>query len=345
MRPSIAAAFALLACGFAGAAGNPMSYSEFTRIMGSFQESRLLLTAVELDIFTAVGDGASAAQVAAKLKTNPRATETFLNALAAVGALSKQEGVFRNTPDIARRLVSGSPEYARPALMHTVHMWTGWSALTESIRAGTAAAPPGVEAQDPQWTGAFIAAMHRNAATNAAALVRDVGVTGVRRMIDIGGGSGAYSIAFAQAKPDLRAEVLDLAAVAPIAQKHIDEAGLSSRVTTRVGDLTKDDFGRDYDLALLSAICHMLSPEENQDLFRRCHRALAPGGRLVIRDFILEPGKTAPRPAAMFAVHMLVNTRGGSTYSEQEYRSWLESAGFVKIARPASPGDLIVAIR
>jgi predicted O-methyltransferase YrrM len=321
------------------------SYSDLMRMMGSFQESRMLLTAVELDVFTAVGSGASAPQVAAALKTNPRATETFLNELVAMGALAKRDGIFRNTPDTARYLVAGSPDYARPALMHTVHMWKSWSTLTESIRAGTAVAQPGVDAEEEQWTHAFIAAMHRNTGTAAATLVQAVGVDGVRRMLDVGGGSGAYSIAFARASPTLRAEVLDLRSVVPIAQKHIEEAGLTDQVVIRVGDLTRDDFGRDYDLILLSAICHMLNPAENQDLFRRCHRALAPGGRVVIRDFILESDKTAPRSAALFAVHMLVNTRGGSTYSEDEYRAWLQTAGFRQVTRVDPAGDLIIASR
>lgn len=81
----------------------------------------------------------------------------------------------------------------------------------------------------------------------------------------------------------------------------------------------------------------------SQDLFRRCRRALAPGGRIVIRDFILEPDKTAPKSAALFALNMLVNTRAGSTYNEAEYRSWLREAGFDGIQR-IQP-DLIVARR
>jgi len=345
MPRSVAAAVAFLSYGVLFAAISTPSYSDLMRTMSSFQESRMLLTAVELDVFTAVGGGASASQIAASLKTSPRATESFLNALVAMGALTKRDGIFHNTAATARYLAAGSPDYARPALMHTVHMWKAWSTLTESVRAGTAVAQPGVDAEDEQWTQSFIAAMHRNAGTAAPALVRAVGANGIRRMLDVGGGSGAYSIAFAKANPTLRAEVLDLRAVVPIAQKHIDEAGLTGRVVTRVGDLTKDDFGRDYDLILLSAICHMLSPSENQDLFRRCHRALAPGGRIVIRDFILEPDRTAPRSAALFAVHMLVNTRGGSTYSEDEYRTWLKSAGFREVTRLVPAGDLITASR
>lgn len=116
-------------------------------------------------------------------------------------------------------------------------------------------------------------------------------------------------------------------------------------MTTRVGDLTKDEFGSDYDLILLSAICHMLSPKQNQDLFRRCYRALAAGGRIVIRDFILDPDKTAPRSAAVFAINMLVATRGGSTYTEGEYRRWLTGAGFQQVTRTEPSGDLIMALR
>jgi SAM-dependent methyltransferase len=313
--------------------------------MRAFQESRVLLTAVELDIFTAVGTGATARQVGARLHTDARATETLLNALVAMGALVKNDHLFQNTPETTRYLVAGSPEYARPSLMHTVHLWRAWNTLTDAVRKGTAVIQPGIEENDPLWTEAFIAAMHRGASNAAAALVRLVGARGVRRMLDIGGGSGAYSIAFAQANENLYADVLDLKSVVPIAQKHIDEAGLTRRIATRVGDLRTDDFGEGYDLILLSAICHMLGPEENQDLFRRCYRALAPGGRIVIRDFILEADKTAPRGAALFALNMLVGTEKGSTYSEGEYRAWLSAAGFAQVARIEPSGDVIVGSR
>jgi predicted O-methyltransferase YrrM len=321
------------------------SFSDLREMMGRFEESRILLTAVDLDVFTAVGPEATAAQVSKKLGTNPRATETLLNALVALGALTKKDGVFHNTRDTARYLVAGSPDYARPALMHTVDMFNSWATLTACVRTGTAVRTPGVEEQDPQWTENFISAMHSGAQGTAARVVRAVGASRIRRLLDVGGGSGAYSIAFAKANPSLHAEVLDLVSVVPIAQKYIQEAGLADRVTTRVGDLTVDEFGKDYDLILLSAICHMLDPEQNQDLFRRCYRALAPGGRIVIRDFILEPDKTAPRWVALFAINMLVATKGGSTYTEAEYKSWLTGAGFQTFTRLEPTGDLIVATR
>jgi cyclopropane fatty-acyl-phospholipid synthase-like methyltransferase len=166
-------------------------------------------------------------------------------------------------------------------------------------------------------------------------------------MLDVGGGSGAYSIAFAKANPVLTADILDLASVAPIAQRHIQEEGVTDRVSTRVGDLRSDPLGSGYDLILVSAICHMLSEEENRDLFERCHAALVAGGRIAVQDFILEPDKTAPAWGALFALNMLVGTRGGSSYSEAEYTDWLNGAGFREIRHVALPGpaSLMVAGR
>lgn len=323
----------------------PRSFAELMETMRAFQESRVLLTAVELDVFTAVGEGATAAQVAGRLPADPRATEVLLNAVVALGALTKEGGTFRNTAETGRYLVAGAPDDARPALMHTVNLFQSWATLTECVRAGTSVLPPGVDKQDPRWTKSFIAAMHRVAAGVAAKLVEAVGADGVRRLLDVGGGSGAYSIAFAQASPTLRAEILDQASVLPMAQEHIQAAGLADRIATRAGNLTADELGEGYDLVLLSAICHMLDEEQNRDLLRRCFRALAPGGRVVIRDFILDPGKTAPKAAALFAINMLVGTRGGSTYTEAEYHAWLAEAGFQTFTRPDPAGDLIVAAR
>jgi len=314
----------------------------------AFQESRVLLTALELDLFTAVGEGANAAKVAAACRSHPRATEQLLNALVALGMLRKKSGVFENGSLAAHFLAAGSPEDARGALKHQVSLWRTWSTLTEAVRTGHAVAHEEMTHRSADdWTQPFIAAMHRNAVERAPELVSAVGTKGVRRLIDIGGGSGAYSIAFARANPDLAAEVFDLAPVVPIAQRHIEEAGLTGRVTTRIGDLRHDDFGAGHDLALVFAICHMLGPDENRNLLARVYRALAPGGRVVISDFILAPDGTAPRQAVLFAINMLVGTPDGSTYTEAEYSEWLAGAGFVGVSRRrlSGPADLMIGVR
>jgi predicted O-methyltransferase YrrM len=300
-----------------------------------FMASRAVLTALELDVFTAIGNGATAQQVANKTECSVRAMEMLLNALAALRLLQKEGAVYKNTSLASRFFVEGSPDSARLGQLHYANIWKSWSTLTDAMQAGTRVAPRG----DGDWTKPFIAAMDVNARGRAGFMAHVVGVNGARRMLDLGGGSGAYSIAFAQAAPSLQSEIVDLADVLPITQEYIRKAGLADRITTRAGDMLTAplDPGK-YDLVLLAAICHMFSPEENRQLLKRAYDALAPKGRVVISDFVLEADKTAPRFAALFALNMLVGTQGGSSYSEPEYTAWLKEAGFAETKRVRLPG-------
>jgi (2Fe-2S) ferredoxin/SAM-dependent methyltransferase len=315
--------------------------------INGFRESRALLTAIELDAFSAVGTGADAKTVAGTLGTDARATESLLNALVALGVMEKRDGAFVNTPVAARYLVAGAEHDSRAAIMHTAHLWARWSTLTACVREGTSVTARQGPRRDDEWTTAFIAAMHKNARLRAPLVVQAVGLEGVRRVLDLGGGSGAYSIAFAEARPDLTAEILDLATVVPIAERHIAEAGLAGRVKTRVGDLHDDAYGTGYDLVFVSAICHMNSPDENRAMLAKAFAALSPAGRVVIQDFVLTADKTGPRTGALFALNMLVGTRAGSAYSEDEYLGWLREAGFAEPRRASLPGptDLVIARR
>jgi len=321
--------------------------------INGFRESRALLTAIELDVFTALhavagaGAGVDAGALAERIGADPRAVGMLLNALVALGVLEKRDGVFRNTPVSGRYLVEGGEHDSRAALLHTANLWHRWSTLTDCVRQGTSVTPGRQRDIEDEWTTSFIAAMHKNASFRAPQVIQAMGLEGVRRVLDIGGGSGAYSIAFAQAKPDLAAEILDVGGVVPIALRHIAAAGVADRVSTRVGDLRTDDYGSGFDLVFVSAICHMLSPDENLDMLRRCHAALAAGGRVVIQDFVLNPDKAGPKTGALFALNMLVGTRAGSSYSGDEYAQWLEETGFADIRRIGLPGPtgLVVARR
>jgi len=310
----------------------------------AFMPSRAILTALELDVFTAIGHGASAERVAKKIHTDARATEMLLNALVSLELLDKRDGTFFNSATSARFFQEGSSDNARGSLLHTAHLWHRWSTLTECVRTGSSVAS---RERDDTWVTAFLAAMDRNARERVGAVVRAVGTTGIQQMLDLGGGSGAYSIAFARAIPELKSVILDLGDVVPIAQEYIRKAGLGDRITVQQGDMLRDRLGENYDLVLVSAICHMFSPGENQHLFQRAYRALAPKGKLVVQDFILEPNKTAPRGAVLFSLNMLVGTRAGSSYSEPEYAIWLQDAGFSDVRRVRLPGPsgLMIGVR
>jgi (2Fe-2S) ferredoxin/predicted O-methyltransferase YrrM len=319
---------------------------ELAQSIRGFQESRAILTALELDLFTAIQSGATAAQAAATAGTDARATEMLLHALASLELARKEGAVFHNSPVAARFLAADSPDSARMAMLHTARLWHRWSGLTECVRTGTATP----DERGAESTEAFIAAMHNNARLRAAQLAECLvgpAAAGANRMLDVGGGSGAYTIAFAQADPHLRAEVFDQPAVLAIARRHIREAGLEARIATRAGDLRTDEFGGGYDLVLLSAICHMLAPDENRNLLARVYRALAEGGRVAIQDFLLRADKTGPRAGALFSLNMLVNTQSGASYSEDEYTAWLREAGFREVRRVpmAGPAGVLVARR
>ncbi len=317
---------------------------EVNEMIRGFMPSRVILTALELDVFTAVGDGSTAKQIAGKIQGGVRATEALLNALASLKLLNKSGDVYTNTPLAARFFVEGAPDSARTAQLHTVNMWKRWSSLTEAVLAGSAVAPRA----DNAWVKSFIAAMDHNARGRARAVAQAVEVNGAKQMLDLGGGSGAYSIAFVKAAPGLHSEIVDLPEVLPLAHEYVHQAGLDDRISTRAGDmLTVPLEAGKYDLVLLSAICHMFSPEENKQLLERAYAALAPKGRLVISDFILEADKTAPRFAALFALNMLVGTRAGSSYSEPEYDAWLKQAGFAQTrrVRMLGPANLMIATK
>jgi len=314
------------------------------QMIRGYMPSRCILTALELDIFTAVGEGTNAEQIGTKIHANARAAGMLLNALVALGVLSKSGDVYQNTPESARFFVQGSKDNHRNGLLHTANIWHRWSTLTDSVRRGTRI--PIDRDNTPEWTDNFIAGMQRNAKDRAPLVVKNLGTAGVRRILDLGGGSGAYSIAFAKACPEVHCEILDVPEVLPLTAEYVSKAGVLAQVSLRAGDMLHDDFGSGYDLIMLNAICHMFSEEQNRDVFRRARQALAPNGRLVVQDFILNADKTGPQHAALFALNMLVATDAGASYSEVEYVSWMKAAGFTEVCRINLPGpsDLIVGL-
>ena len=313
------------------------------QMIRGYMPSRCILTALELDIFTAVGNGASPEQIAAKVNANARATAKLLNALVSLNLLSKSSDKYKNTAESARFFVQGSKDDHRNGLLHIANIWHRWSTLTGAVRRGTRVQPD--PDHTPELTLNFINAMHRNAKGRAPQVVSALGTDGVHRILDLGGGSGAYSIEFAKASPDVKCEILDLPEVVPLSANYVAKAGVSGQVTVRAGDMLHSDFGSGYDIVMLNAICHMFSEKQNLQLFRRARHALASNGRLVIQDFILNAEKTGPQHAALFSLNMLVSTDAGATYSESEYTRWMEESGFDGVLRInlAGPSALLVA--
>jgi predicted O-methyltransferase YrrM len=310
----------------------------------AFFRSRILLTAYELGVFTALGEESkTSAEVAQELDTDPRATDRLMNALAVLGLLRKEGDRFANAEAAARYLVAGEPEYMA-GLGHTVNLWDSWSTLTGAVRAGTSVfVRPGGEAGEER-TRFFIAAMHYGGSQRAERLVALLDLAGVGRVLDVGGGSGAYAMAFARARDGITATVFDLPRVAPLTRDYIAKAGLSDRIDVVEGDANVDALPRGYDLVFMSQLLHSNSPEENKALIANGAASLNAGGRLVIQDLVVDDGRTGPPRAIIFAINMLVNTAGGDTYTEAEIRGWMEAAGLSGVTRVDTDFDTTLMI-
>ena len=311
-------------------------------IMGTvagFQQARVLLSAAQLDVFTHLAGGRkSAAELAHALHADTRALTYLLDALAGIGLLHKDAAGYWNAPAALGLLVRGAPGSVLAALEHFAHVWDRWSTLTTVVRTGRPVDFQEVNDRGTDELESFLGAMDVIARGSAAQVAQAVGLTGVRRMLDVGGGAASYVVAFAQAEPTLTGVVLDLPNVVPIARRGIERAGIQDRLTTLTGDYRTGTFPTGFDMVLLSAIVHINSPEENAYLVRRCASSLAPAGRLVIRDFIMAPERTQPVGGALFAINMLVGTQGGGTFTEAEMRAWMEGAGLTDVHTVDLPG-------
>ena len=310
----------------------------------AFQSSRVFLTGYEMDVFSVLGDDEkTSAEVAGAIGADPRGTDRLLNALCALELLTKSAGRYANTPVTAKYLVKGKPDY-QFGLMHTVHLWDSWTTLTKAVRNGGTVIKRSINERGTEWLEAFIAAMHGRAKLEAPFLVGKIDLTGVSRVLDVGGGSGAFSMAFVRAKEDLKTTVFDLPNVLPLTRKYIEAAGFSERISTVPGNYNEDELGTGFDLAFLSAIIHANSFDQNQELVSKVSRALTPGGRIVISDFIMEDNRFEPAFGAFFALNMLTGTPGGDTYTESEIKSWMDQAGIAfteRINLGRGPGLMI----
>ena len=295
-----------------------------------------MLTAYELGIFGALGNrGETSQNVAHVLGTDGRATDRLMNALAAMGLLVKEEGAFQNSPSASRFLLPSSPDYMS-GLMHSVHLWDTWSTLTDAVRLGVPAQHER-RADPTSWSEAFIAAMNDRARKQAPVIGAQMKLKEGAHVLDVGGGSGAFAVAFVRAGRGVTATVFDLPAILPLTKRYVSAEGLLDRIELVAGDYTTDELPAGYDLVFLSAIIHSNSPEENRKLVGKCARALNPNGTLVVQDFIMDESRTDPPAGAFFALNMLVGTTAGDTYTESEIRDWMKEAGLSDIDRRETP--------
>lgn len=313
---------------------NKLNFSDnLWELACGFQKSRVFLTAYELKVFTVLQNKSkSALEVAKAVRINSGAVERLMNALCAIGLLKKEKDKFANSPLTLRLLVKGRPEFMA-GLMHTVHLWDSWSTLTQAVRRGKSVITKNVSRRPKMWVEAFIAAMHERAQGKASKVILMLDLSGIHNVLDVGGGSGVYAMAFVQAKRGIKTTVFDLPNVIKLTRKYVQEKGLLDSIKIVSGDYTIDKLGNGFDLVFLSAIIHSNSFDENRKLIKKCVNALNPGGQVVVQDFIMDEDRISPAFGAFFSLNMLVATEDGDTYTESEVRSWMKGAGLSNIIK------------
>jgi ubiquinone/menaquinone biosynthesis C-methylase UbiE len=300
----------------------------------AYWRSQVLFAGVELGVFELLQEGdKESAKIAKKLGTDPRATEMLLNALVALKLLSKKKNRYRNTPLTSQYLLKGATAYQGDRIRHLHNLWKRWERLQESIRTGRSALEEKEAEPDPQKVRDFMTSMHNYARLKSKRLLKRLNAKTFHRLLDLGGGPGTYSIALARRNPKLKAVVYDLAPNLEIAREFIKEAGLQDRVTTQVGNFLEEDLGPEgaYDAILLSNVLHIYDPPTNVSILKKCHKALQPGGQVIVHDFLLDDSGTGPPFPAFFSLNMLLGTCSGACYRGAEIREWLSKAGFTGI--------------
>jgi predicted O-methyltransferase YrrM len=300
--------------------------------LGYYWETKILLTGVRLDVFSALGGKPKSAQeVAGRIGAQEPALTLLLNALVAMRLLSKEGELYRNSSAAETYLARQSPEYVGHLLLLHDAEWNHWGMLEETIRTGRRLVDRHVFESDPELGSNVLAVLHRIGRQSGPDLARRIGLSGPVRMLDLGGGAGTNAIAFCQVYPELTATVFDLPATLNVTEKTVKEAGLESRIAFRSGDFNQDALGGPYDVVLMSDILHYQSFETNEALVRKVFGHLAQEGRLIIKDRFLDAAGTGPAWTTAFALHILVNTQQGGCYRTGDAMRWMTKAGFSSV--------------
>jgi ubiquinone/menaquinone biosynthesis C-methylase UbiE len=305
-------------------------------IMNAFQNTAALKSGIELDIFTAIGEGANIpALLAPKVGAAERGVRILCDYLTIMGLLTKQDGRYSLAPDSALYLDRRSPASLLTVTGFLAAPWhkKNVDELTAAVRKGGAIGGLGdnTEPHDEVWV-AFAKSMAPMTIPAANFIAELVGAAEAKRckVLDIAAGHGMYGITIAKKNPNAQIVAVDWPAVLTVATENAQAAGVSNRYTTRPGSAFEADLGTGYDFVLLTNIFHHFNPATCEKLMRRIFAALKPGAKAVTLEFVPNEDRVTPPMAAAFSLNMLVGTDAGDAYTFSEYEKMFANAGFAK---------------
>jgi len=301
------------------------------RLFFGYQNSAALKAALELDVFTAIGEGATdAAALAARCDAAPRGIVALCDSLVVMGFLTKSSDRYALSPDASAFLDRRSP-----MCIASIHDFLAAPKLVAlmfqdpagAVRRGGAPGLANVAPDHPIWVR-FAHAMGPFMQLDAKLVAEHVGDPPPRRVLDISASHGLYGIAFGRRFPECRITGLDWSAVVAVARENAAAAGMADRYDTIAGNAFEVAWGEDYDLVLLPNFLHHFDAASCTALLRRAHTALSPGGRVAIVEWVPNDDRISPPVPAQFTMTMLLTTPGGTTYTAAELAAMLREAGF-----------------
>lgn len=312
----------------------PVTPARVFETLNAYQQTAVLRAAIDLDLFTAIGEGnATLDQLARRCGASTRGIRILADYLVVLGLLSKQDGHYAHSPVSEMFLDHRSPACIASTARFLLdpRMMAPFDRLTEIVRSGHTTLPGQgtVEENNPVWVefAESMAPMMAGIAPSLASVALN-GTAGPLRVLDIAAGHGLFGIEVAKQHPEAYVTALDWAAVLEVAQRNAGKAGVDSRYGVIPGNAFKADFAGPYDLALLTNFLHHFDHATNVTLLRKVRAALNPGGRAVTLEFIPNDDRVSPPMPATFALIMLSGTVGGDAFTYKELDAMHREAGF-----------------
>jgi SAM-dependent methyltransferase len=309
-----------------------------TEMRAAVEPALALLAGMQLGVFTVLGAGERSAQeLAAQIGCDAGRLSRLLYALAHVGLLKMTDGRFRNGPEAAEVLVAGKPGYVGGAHEVIAKVWSANLNTAESIRTGKPVAEHDFSTAKPEDTAAFLRGLGPGGLAFGRTLAGMLDLSRAGSVIDIGGGAGTVLAGIRERWPELKATLLELPEVIVHAGPILAEMG-AAEVALEEGDILRGPTRNKHDLAILRAVIQVLSPADAERAIRHTAQSLNPGGEAVIAGWgILDDDRLGPRSGVFVNLTFLNFYRDGEAYTEQQYRSWMEAAGFSGIERSSMP--------
>ncbi|HEV7890464.1 MAG TPA: class I SAM-dependent methyltransferase [Pyrinomonadaceae bacterium] len=324
----------------------------FFQTVNSYQRTAAVKAAIELDVFSAIGEGHTTVdKIAASRDLSERGARILCDFLVIMGLLTKDGGRYALTQDSAFFLDRRSPAYMGGSIEFLLApmLVANFEDLSTAVRNGGTANPEGgtVAPENPIWVK-FARAMVPMAAMPSQVIAGMFGELAGRaiKVLDIAAGHGLYGIAFARQFPDAEVYALDWPAVLEVAKEHARAAGVAERHHAIEGSAFDADFGEGYDVVLLTNFLHHFDPPTCETLLRKVRAALKDGGMALTLEFVPDEDRVTPPASAGFSLMMLASTPSGDAYTFPELERMCSNAGFARTELrdlPASPQKLVVS--